>query len=63
LVTGTFRGIGLAIAQALGANGVMAVLNGRDQMALSQRVEEITGPSNPLIFWKILSVLIKRSPA
>jgi 3-oxoacyl-[acyl-carrier protein] reductase len=46
LVTGASRGIGLAIAQALAANGAIAVLNGRDQEALSQRVEEIRSDGN-----------------
>jgi len=41
LVTGASRGIGLAIARALAAQGATAVLNGRNQETLSQRVEEI----------------------
>ena len=41
LVTGASRGIGLAIARALAANGATTVLNGRDKKNLSQHVAEI----------------------
>jgi gluconate 5-dehydrogenase len=41
LVTGSSRGIGLAIAQALGEAGAEIVLNGRDPEALGQAAETL----------------------
>ncbi len=41
LVTGSTRGIGWAIAQALGAVGAHVVVNGRDAAAVEARVEEL----------------------
>lgn len=41
LVTGASRGIGFAIAEALGAAGAHVVLNGRDAATLEPRVERL----------------------
>lgn len=41
LVTGSTRGIGWAIAQALGAVGAHVVVNGRDAAAVEARVQEL----------------------
>lgn len=41
LVTGSSRGIGLAIARALGQAGATIVLNGRDQVALASAAETL----------------------
>ena len=44
LVTGTTRGIGLAIARALSAEGCDLILAGRDQSALSRVSRELARP-------------------
>lgn len=41
LVTGSSRGIGFAIAQALGGAGARLVLNGRDEAALAQAAAQL----------------------
>ena len=41
LVTGSSRGLGFAMAEALAAHGALVVLNGRDPAALARRVEEL----------------------
>jgi gluconate 5-dehydrogenase len=41
LVTGSSRGLGFAMAEALAAHGALVVLNGRDPAALAARVEEL----------------------
>ena len=43
LVTGSSRGIGLAIARTLAAEGCRLVLNGRDAKALDQATREVGG--------------------
>jgi gluconate 5-dehydrogenase len=42
LVTGSSRGLGWAMAQALAAAGARVVLNGRDEATLAARVGELT---------------------
>ncbi len=41
LVTGSSRGIGFAIAQALGGAGARLILNGRDEVALTQAAAQL----------------------
>jgi gluconate 5-dehydrogenase len=41
LVTGSSRGLGFAMAEALAAHGALVVLNGRDPAALALRVEAL----------------------
>jgi gluconate 5-dehydrogenase len=41
LVTGSSRGLGFAMAEALAAHGALVVLNGRDPGSLAARVEEL----------------------
>jgi gluconate 5-dehydrogenase len=43
LITGSSRGLGFAIAEALAAHGALAVLNGRDPALLADRVGELEG--------------------
>jgi gluconate 5-dehydrogenase len=43
LVTGSSRGLGWAIAQAMARAGAQVVLNGRDAGLLAQRLEELRG--------------------
>ncbi len=43
LVTGSTRGLGLAIAQALAAAGARVAINGRDPLTVAARAEEIDG--------------------
>ena len=43
LVTGSSKGIGLALAQALGSAGATVVLNGRDAAGLDRAVQELGG--------------------
>lgn len=45
LITGSSSGIGFAIAQALSAEGVTVVLNGRNKDRLSQAAKKIPGSS------------------
>jgi gluconate 5-dehydrogenase len=41
LVTGSSRGLGFAMAEALAAHGALVALNGRDPAALAQKVEAL----------------------
>jgi NAD(P)-dependent dehydrogenase (short-subunit alcohol dehydrogenase family) len=43
LVTGSSRGLGFAMAEALAAHGALVVLNGRDPTTLADRVGELEG--------------------
>ena len=43
LITGASRGIGLAIARALDAEGARLILTGRDRRALARAAEQISG--------------------
>jgi gluconate 5-dehydrogenase len=43
LVTGSSRGLGFAIAEALAEHGALVVLNGRDPATLAERAGELTG--------------------
>ena len=43
LVTGSSRGLGFAMAEALAAHGALVVLNGRDETTLADRVGELEG--------------------
>jgi gluconate 5-dehydrogenase len=43
LVTGSSRGLGFAMAEALAAHGALVVLNGRDPTTLAERVGELEG--------------------
>jgi gluconate 5-dehydrogenase len=43
LVTGSSRGLGFAIAEALALHGALVVLNGRDPATLAERTGELTG--------------------
>jgi len=45
IVTGASRGIGLAIAQRLVADGARVVVTGRKQPALDRAIEELGGPT------------------
>jgi NAD(P)-dependent dehydrogenase (short-subunit alcohol dehydrogenase family) len=46
IVTGASRGIGLAIARRLVADGARVVITGRTQETLDQAVQELGGPEN-----------------
>ena len=41
LVTGSSRGLGFAMAEALAAHGAVVALNGRDPAALAPKVEAL----------------------
>jgi gluconate 5-dehydrogenase len=41
LVTGSSRGLGFAMAEALAAHGALVVLNGRETLTLDRRAEEL----------------------
>ncbi len=41
LITGSSRGLGLAMAQALAEHGAQALINGRDQAAVEAVVEDL----------------------
>ena len=43
LVTGSSRGLGFAMAEALAAHGALVVLNGREAPTLERRAEELRG--------------------
>ena len=43
LVTGSSRGLGFAMAEALAAHGALVVLNGRDETTLAERAGELKG--------------------
>ena len=43
LVTGSSRGLGFAMAKALGKAGAKVVLNGRDKAALDERAKDAQG--------------------
>lgn len=49
LVTGASRGIGLAIAQALGREGARLLLVGRDRKALRAAAKQVPGHPLPLV--------------
>lgn len=48
LVTGASRGIGLAIAQRLVANGVQVAITGREAASLAVAVDELGGPDHAI---------------
>lgn len=50
LVTGSSRGLGLAIAQGMAAAGARVVLHGRDQAALQARAATLPGCAGTLAF-------------
>jgi gluconate 5-dehydrogenase len=50
LVTGSSRGLGLAIAQGLAAAGARVILHGRNQTRLSQLVAGLLNAAEPLAF-------------
>jgi gluconate 5-dehydrogenase len=41
LVTGSSRGLGFAMAEALGKAGAKVILNGRDKAALDERAKDL----------------------
>jgi gluconate 5-dehydrogenase len=43
LVSGSSRGLGFAMAEALAAHGALVVLNGREALTLERRAEELRG--------------------
>jgi len=47
LVTGSSRGLGFAMAEALAAHGALVVLNGRDPTTLAERAGEIAQALEP----------------
>ncbi len=49
LVTGSSRGIGLALAKGLSEAGAMIVLNGRDRTKLEQVASEFSGPAPAIL--------------
>ena len=50
LVTGSSRGLGLAIAQGLAAAGARVILHGRDQVRLSQQAAALPNAAGTLAF-------------
>lgn len=50
LVTGSSRGLGLAIAQGLAAAGARVIVHGRDPAALRARAATLPGCAGPLAF-------------
>ena len=50
LVTGSSRGLGLAIAQGLAAAGARVILHGRDQARLSQQAAALPNAAGTLAF-------------
>ncbi|MGD0923492.1 MAG: SDR family NAD(P)-dependent oxidoreductase [Terriglobia bacterium] len=49
VVTGASRGIGLAIAQALGREGASLILIGRDRQALQRAAQQVASDALPLV--------------
>lgn len=47
LITGSSRGLGWAMAQALAAAGARVILHGRDQTALAERAETLNARGTP----------------